>query len=215
MDELKTLVIATRNSGKTSEIREILKDYPIEIKNFDDFGPVPEIEETGTSFEENAYLKASFAARVLGFPALADDSGLLVEALGNEPGIHSARFAGENATDEQRCRLILERLKTETNRKAAFECVISIAIPTGAALTYTGRCEGVIAENPAGSSGFGYDPVFFYPAAGKTFAQMSPAEKNLVSHRGKALQELKDEFDKVLKWISLQMPVFPKSPCKR
>lgn len=215
MDEIRTIVIATRNPGKTIEIRNILKDYPIDIRNFDDFGPIPEIEEDGITFEENAYKKASFAARVLGYPALADDSGLCINALNGEPGVHSARFAGPDATDEERCKLLLEKLKNVADRSAAFECVISIAIPTGQALTYTGRCEGIIAENPAGKSGFGYDPVFFYPPAGKTFAQMTPEEKNRVSHRGRALEEVKNEFDKVLKWIALQMPVIPKSPCKR
>lgn len=215
MEETKTLVIATRNPGKTSEIREILKGYPVEIKNLDDFGPIPEVEEDGATFEENAYKKASFAARVLGFPALADDSGLCVAALNGEPGVHSARFAGPDADDAQRCRRVLEKLKNAADRRAAFECVISIAIPTGQALTYEGRCEGLIAEKPSGISGFGYDPVFFYPPAGKTFALMTPEEKNRVSHRGIALAELCSEFDKVLKWISLQMPVFPKFPCKR
>lgn len=214
MDETTTLVIATRNSGKTSEIRAILDGYPVEIKNLDDFGPIPEIDEDGTTFEENAYKKASFAARVLGFPTLADDSGLSVAALDGAPGIYSARFAGPDATDEQRCRLLLKKLENAPDRSAAFECAISIALPTGQALTYEGRCEGVITEKPSGQSGFGYDPVFFYPPAGKTFAQMSPDEKNRVSHRGRALEELKTEFDKVLKWISLQMPVLPESPCQ-
>ncbi len=215
MDETTTIVIATRNPGKTTEIRDILKNYPVEIRNLNDFGPIPEVEENGTTFEENAYKKASFAARVLGFPALADDSGLRVAALNGEPGIHSARFAGADADDEQRCKLLLDRLKSADDRRAAFECVISIAIPTGQALTYEGRCEGVIAEKPAGKNGFGYDPVFFYPPAGQTFAQMPPEEKNRVSHRGRALTEVGSEFDKVLKWISLQMPVIPKFPCKR
>lgn len=215
MNETTTLVIATRNPGKTAEIKAILKGYPVLIKNLDDFGPIPEIEEDGTTFEENAYKKASFASRVLGFTTLADDSGLSVVALNGEPGIHSARFAGADATDEQRCRLLLEKLQNVTNRRAAFECVISVAIPTGQALTYHGRCEGVITETPSGKSGFGYDPIFFYPPANKTFAQMTPEEKNKVSHRGLALDELKKEFDKVLEWISLLMPIVPNSPCKR
>ena len=215
MNETTTLVIATRNPGKTAEIKAILKGYPVLIKNLDDFGPIPEIEEDGTTFEENAYKKASFASRVLGFTTLADDSGLSVVALNGEPGIHSARFAGADATDEQRCRLLLEKLQNVTDRRATFECVISVAIPTGQALTYHGRCEGVITETPSGKSGFGYDPIFFYPPANKTFAQMTPEEKNKVSHRGLALDELKKEFDKVLEWISLLMPIVPKSPCKR
>ena len=207
MADLITLVIATRNPGKTSEIRDLLKDFPVEIKNLDDFGPIPEVEEDGDTFDDNAYKKASFAAEVLGIPALADDSGLVVEALDGAPGVYSARYAGENATDEQRCSRLLNELKTETNRKAAFECVISIAVPGGPALTYEGRCEGVIAEQPAGDNGFGYDPVFYYPPLKKTFAQLTREEKSRVSHRGRALGEIREEFEKVLTWIRQQMPV--------
>jgi len=204
------LVIATRNKGKTQEIRNLLKDFPVDIKNLDDFGPIPELEEDGDTFDENAYKKASFAARILGQPALADDSGLVVEALGGAPGIHSARYAGENATDEKRCLKLLDEMKEKSNRRAAFECVISIAVPTGAALTYEARCEGLISQNPSGSNGFGYDPVFFYPPYNKTFAQLTMEEKNRISHRGKALAELKSEFDKVLIWIRQNMPVIEK-----
>jgi XTP/dITP diphosphohydrolase len=200
-------VIATRNKGKTQEIKDLLTDYPVDIKNLDDFGPIPQIEEDGDTFDENAYKKASFAARILGLPALADDSGLIVETLGGAPGIHSARYAGENATDQEKYLKLLHEMRGKTNRKAAFECVISVAVPTGAALTYEARCEGIIAEEPAGSNGFGYDPVFFYPPFHKTFAQISRSEKNRISHRGKALAELKSELDKVLVWIRQHMPV--------
>jgi XTP/dITP diphosphohydrolase len=207
MTESLTIVIATRNSGKTAEIRDLLEDFPVEIKNLDDFGPIPEVQENGDTFDDNAYKKASFAAKVLGIPALADDSGLVVEALGGAPGVHSARYAGENATDEQRCSKLLNELKTETNRRATFECVISIAVPGGPALTYEGRCEGVIAGQPAGENGFGYDPVFYYPPLKKTFAQLTREEKSRVSHRGRALEEIRDEFEKILIWIRQQMPV--------
>ena len=207
MDNLITLVIATRNKGKTFEIRDLLKGFPINIKNLDDFGPIPEVEEDGNTFDENAYKKASFAARILGLPALADDSGLLVEALGGAPGIHSARYAGENATDEQRRAKLLQEMEEKTDRRAAFECVISIAVPTGAALTYEARCEGLITTEPVGSNGFGYDPIFYYPPLKKTFAELTMQEKSRVSHRGKALRELRDEFDKVLIWIGQNMPV--------
>ena len=206
MQKKITLVIATRNKGKTAEIEDLLRGFPVDIKNLDDFGPIPHLEEDGDTFDENAYKKASFVARILGLPALADDSGLLVEALNGAPGVHSARYAGENATDKQRCLKLLDAIIGKKNRKAAFECVISIAVPTGPALTYEARCEGVIAEQPAGSNGFGYDPVFFYPPYNKTFAQLTREEKNRVSHRGKALAELKNEFDKVLIWIHQNMP---------
>jgi XTP/dITP diphosphohydrolase len=207
MKESMTLVIATSNKGKTAEIKDLLKGFPVDIKNLNDFGPIPPLKEDGNTFDENAYQKASFAARILGLPALADDSGLLVEALGDAPGIHSARYAGKNATDEQRYLKLLNEMKGKSNRNAAFECVISIAVPTGSALTYEARCQGLITERPAGSNGFGYDPIFFYPPLNKTFAELTREEKSRVSHRGKAFAELKDEFDKVLIWIRQNMPV--------
>ena len=207
------LVLATRNAGKTAEIRDLLKDFPIEIRNLDDFGPIPEIEEDGATFDDNAYKKAHFAARVLGFPALADDSGLVVEALNGAPGVYSARYAGENATDADRCAKLLQAMEGRTHRAAAFECVISIAVPEGPALTYEARCEGRITDQPQGENGFGYDPIFFYPPLNKTFAQMTMTEKSRVSHRGKALRELQAEFDKVLKWIQQHMPIVVRTGC--
>jgi XTP/dITP diphosphohydrolase len=211
--ETQTIVLATRNAGKLAEIRELLTDFPVTIKSLDDFGPIPDVVEDGETFDDNAYKKSSQTARILGLPALADDSGLAVEALGGRPGVLSARYAGVGATDAQRSTKLLAEMDGRTDRRAAFECVISIAVPTGAALTYEARCEGLIAEAPAGENGFGYDPVFFYPPLGKTFAQISRREKGRVSHRGKALMELRGEFDKVLKWIEQQMPVQEKFSC--
>jgi XTP/dITP diphosphohydrolase len=205
MSALIILVIATRNPGKTSEIRELLKDFPVLIKNLDDFGPIPEAVEDGATFDENAYKKSSFTARVLGFPALADDSGLCVDGLDGAPGVFSARYAGENASDKDNNDKLLAELKGKANRQAAFECVISLAVPTGAALTYEARCEGLITEKSAGENGFGYDPIFYYPPLRKTFAQMTQTEKNQVSHRGKALGEMREEFDKVLVWLKQQI----------
>ncbi len=200
------MVIASRNKGKTAEIRELLSGFPITIKNLDDFGPIPEVEEDGQTFDENAYKKASFTARVLGHPAIADDSGLVVDALNGAPGVFSARYAGPDATNEERFGKLLQEMEGVTNRKAAFECVISIAVPTGPALTYEGRCEGIIAESPAGTRGFGYDPIFFYPPLKKTFAELTREEKGRVSHRGKALAEFRNEFDNIIKWIEIHMP---------
>jgi XTP/dITP diphosphohydrolase len=206
MNRNRILVIATRNAGKTAEIRALLADFPVTIKNLDDFGPIPEVIEDGDTFDANAYKKASFTARVLGYPALSDDSGLVVDALDGAPGVHSARWSGPNASDDQRCRKLLTELENQSNRSAAFECVVSIAVPAGPALTYEGRCEGTITRAPAGSNGFGYDPVFFYPPLEKTFAQLTMAEKGRVSHRGKALQQCREEFDKIIKWIDRHMP---------
>jgi XTP/dITP diphosphohydrolase len=205
MEKDITLVIATRNRGKIDEIEDLLSGFPVVLKSYEDFGPVPPIIEDGDSFDDNAYKKASVTARVLGLPTHADDSGLMVAALNGAPGVYSARYAGEEATDAQRCRKILDEMGEEANRKAAFECVISIAVPSGPALTYEGRCEGVIAEKPRGMNGFGYDPIFYCPPLGKTFAELSREEKNRVSHRGKALGELRNEFSKVVIWIDQQM----------
>jgi XTP/dITP diphosphohydrolase len=206
MEPPVNLVIATRNKGKTSEIKSLLSGFPLIIRDLDNFGTIPEVKEDGETFDDNAYKKASFAAKILGFPALADDSGLVIEALGGAPGVHSARYAGENISDEERCLKILNEMKGKSNRKASFECVISIAVPGGAALTYEARCEGLIAEELKGTNGFGYDPIFYFPPLKKTFAELTQQEKNRVSHRGKALKELKDEFDKILIWIRQQMP---------
>lgn len=200
------LVIATRNKGKTREIENILKAFPIIIRNLDDFGPIPEVEEDGETFDDNAYKKASFTARVLGFPALADDSGLIVDALNGEPGVYSARYAGNNATDQENLAKLLKEIKNKENRKASFKCVLSLAIPTGAALTYEASCEGEILSEPVGNNGFGYDPVFYYPKLDKTFAQLTVEEKGRVSHRGKALKDMASEFGKVLEWIEIHMP---------
>ena len=209
------IVLATTNQGKTREIHELLKGFPIEIKNLNDFGPIPEVIEDGTTFDDNAYKKASFTARVLGYPAMADDSGLCVEALDGAPGVWSARYAGENATDADNVKKMLDDLKDKDNRNAAFKCVISIAVPTGAALTYEGECQGVITKKPVGDNGFGYDPLFFYPEFNKTFAQLSIQEKGRVSHRGKALKEIADEMDKIIEWIDINMPKFEQVECKR
>jgi XTP/dITP diphosphohydrolase len=207
------IVLATRNKGKTQEIQDVLQGYPIVVRNLSDFGPIPSIEEDGATFDENAYKKASLTARYLGLPALADDSGLMVDALGGAPGVHSARYAGENATDTQRCEKLLDELGENQNRRAVFECVLSLAVPSGPALTYEGRCEGVIARASDGGNGFGYDPIFYYPPLDKTFAQLTMAEKSLVSHRGKALRELRSEIDKILIWIRRHMPDTPPIGC--
>ena len=214
MQDSISLVVASRNKGKIAEIRHLTKDFPLQIKSLADFGPIPEVVEDGDTFDDNAYKKSSFTARVLGIPALADDSGLLVEALDGAPGVHSARYGGENATDDDRCVKLLGEMDGVVNRKAAFECVISIAVPTGPALTYEARCEGQITDKPYGEKGFGYDPIFYYPDLGKTFAEMTPEEKSQVSHRGKALNEVAREFDKVMVWLRQNMPVQQKFDCK-
>ena len=206
MSEKKMLVVlASRNEGKIAELRELLKDFPVDLKSLNDFGPIPDVVEDGETFDDNAYKKAAFTAKVLGIPAISDDSGLVVEALGGAPGVFSARYAGENASDLDNVKKLLEEMKGKQNRKAAFQCVISIAVPSGPALTYEGSCEGEITTEPRGESGFGYDPVFYFPEFGKTFAESDRADKNRVSHRGRALAEMAGEFDMVLTWLRQRM----------
>jgi len=205
----RPLVLATRNKGKIAEFKTLFSGFPIEMKSLNDFGPIPGVVEDGKTFEDNAYKKAHFTAKILGFPALADDSGLVVEALGGQPGVFSARYAGEGAGDEANILKLLKAMEGVSDRRAAFECVIAIAVPRGPALIYGGRCEGEIAGDRTGKNGFGYDPVFFYQPLGKTFAEMSQEEKNRVSHRGKAMAKLLDEFDKVLIWLAQRLAEEP------
>lgn len=195
------IVLATGNQNKVKEFREILKDFPVELKSLADFGPLPEVVEDGETFDDNAYKKAHHTAKVLGLPAIADDSGLIVDALNGQPGVYSARYAGENATDEDNCTKLLKEMENVDNRSARFKCVISIAVPSGPALTYESSCEGTILHEKRGKSGFGYDPLFYFEEFGKTFAELSMEEKNKVSHRGKAVAELQAELPQILKWL--------------
>jgi XTP/dITP diphosphohydrolase len=199
------IVLATNNQNKVKEFQEMVKDFSIEVKCLKDYGPLPEVIEDGETFDDNAYKKAFHYARVLGIPALADDSGLVVDALDGAPGVYSARYSGENATDRENCDKLLSEMKDKKDRSAHFQCVLSLATPAGPALTWEGRCDGEITRERRGESGFGYDPVFFYKEFGKTFAEISMEEKSRVSHRGKAMQELGSEFDNVLKWLKLRM----------
>lgn len=202
---VRIIVLATRNSGKVREFQQLLKNFPVEIKNLDDFGPIPEVEEDGKTFDDNAYKKALFTAKALGLPAISDDSGLVVNALDGAPGVKSARYAGENATDKANIDKLLKEMDGKDDRRAAFQCVISIAVPSGPALTYEGRCEGEITQKPKGTSGFGYDPVFLCPQYNKTFAELNSDEKNKISHRGKALGDVVAEFDKILAWLEARL----------
>jgi len=200
----KILVLATHNKGKITELRRLLLGYGITIKGLDDFDPIPEAVEDGSSFKENAYKKAYFTAKSLGIPALADDSGLVVRALNGEPGVHSARYAGDHASDEDRYKKLLKEMDGKADRSAYFGCAIAVALPAGQTMTFTGRCDGEITFEPRGDEGFGYDPVFFYPPLKMTFAQIPLEEKNRISHRGKAMAKLKEDFDNVLDWMGLK-----------
>ncbi len=199
------LVIATRNKNKLKEFKEILSDLDIDLQSLDDFGPTPPAVEDGNTFDENAYKKAIHTAKVLGLPALADDSGLVVEALHGAPGVYSARYAGENASDDDNCRKLLAELAGVENRRAYFQCVLSIAVPSGPALTYEGKCDGVIIDDKRGNNGFGYYPIFYFEELGKTFAELTMEEKNRVSHRGKALAEVRSELESIKKWLKQRL----------
>jgi len=197
----RPLVLGTRNRGKIAEFEDLFRETGIEIRSLNDFGPIPPVVEDGETFEDNAVLKARFTARVLGLPAIADDSGLTVKALGGEPGVFSARYAGEGATDRENNLKLLRRMEGIEDREAAFICILAIAVPRGPALIYEGICEGLISKELTTGQGFGYDPLFYYLPLKKTFAQMTQAEKNRVSHRGKAMEELRREIDKVCIWL--------------
>ena len=171
------LVLATHNKGKKREYEFLFKKYPIEVKGFSGFKGIPKIEEEGGTFEEIAKRKAQSASRILGVPTLADDSGLVVEALNGAPGIFSARYAGESADDYQNNLKLLEEMRGKENRNATFVCSIAIAKPAGQVLNYTGRCPGIILNELRGATGFGYDPLFYYPPLSRTFAQLSVEEK--------------------------------------
>ena len=183
------LVLATQNRDKIREIRHLLEELPVTIMTFEDFPDFPDIEETGKTLEENAILKASGIALYTGCAALADDSGLEVDALDGAPGVYSSRFAGPGCTYDDNNRKLLKELEgvPDDKRTARFRTVIAVAWDADKVDTVEGRAEGVITVEKAGGDGFGYDPVFFYPPAGKTFAEMTLEEKNRVSHRGKAL----------------------------
>ncbi|WP_456385015.1 XTP/dITP diphosphatase [Desulfolithobacter sp.] len=199
------IVLATSNQNKVREFKELLKDFPVEIKCLKDYGSLPGVVEDGVTFDDNAYKKSSHYARVLGLPCLADDSGLVVDALNGKPGVYSARWAGEDATDRDNCEKLLKEMEGKKDRSARFMCVLSLATPGGPALTWEASCEGEITTARRGESGFGYDPVFFYPPLGKTFAEIPMEEKNKVSHRGKAMAEFVAEFDKVLVWLKQRL----------
>ena len=198
---MKELVLATRNKGKMREFELLFNGLPLEIKGVSEFRSVTEFEEEGSTFEEIAINKAHYVAKVLDLPAIADDSGLAVEALNGAPGIFSARYAGKSATNNQNNQKLLEKMAGKENRHAMFVCSIAISKPTGQVLMYTGKCSGIILPEPIGTNGFGYDPLFYYPPLEKTFAQLSVEEKSRVSHRGQAMRKVKNDFEKIMIWL--------------
>lgn len=187
---MKKLLVATMNPGKIREIARALESTGIDVFGLDHLGDVPDVEETGATFEENARLKAEAYSSLTGMPVLADDSGIEVDALGGAPGVRSARWGGPELDDPGRCRLLLEKIsgvRDPEKRTARFRCVLAIARGGKTLATFEGVVEGRILTEPRGENGFGYDPVFFHPPSGCTTAQLTTEEKQRISHRGLAI----------------------------
>ena len=184
------LVLASSNRGKVAEFRRILAGLDVELLDADDVD-LPEVEETGSTFAENALLKARAARDATGLPAVADDSGLVVDALGGEPGIFSARYAGRHGDDDANLALVLERLGDRTDRSARFVCVAALATPYGGEQLVEGVLEGTITAAPRGTGGFGYDPILQPLGDTRTTAELTPEEKDAISHRGQAFRGLR------------------------
>ncbi|HEY4601145.1 MAG TPA: XTP/dITP diphosphatase [Cerasibacillus sp.] len=192
---MKKIIIATKNKGKAEEFKTFFAKYDIEAISLLDLpDDMPDIEETGVTFQENAILKAETMANYLGEMVLADDSGLEIDGLDGKPGVYSARYAGEPTDDEKNIEKVLQDLATvpENQRTARFVCVLAVAAPDKETITRTGYCNGKITENKRGSNGFGYDPIFIPENQHLTMAQLSNEEKNSISHRRKAMNQLED-----------------------
>lgn len=192
---MKKLYIASKNKGKVKEIQYVLKNSGIEVLSLTDAPEIPDIHETGSTFEENAFIKAKAVYDILNAPVLADDSGLEVDCLGGAPGVYSARYAGEDATDEDNCIKLLSALKGVENRAAGFRCVLVLYDGKNKHV-FDGVCRGTINHLPKGKTGFGYDPLFVPEGFSETFAELGPETKNKISHRGKALAGLKEYLAK-------------------
>ena len=200
---VREVVIASRNRGKIAEILQIFADLPVRLRSLADFPDAPEVAETGTTFAENARLKAVAAARHAKAWALADDSGLEVDALGGRPGVRSARYAGESATDPANNEKLLRELAAvpDARRTARYRAAMVLAAADASVLAESeGACEGVIGREPKGSSGFGYDPLFILPDFGRTMAELGLEIKNGISHRAVALRRLREKLDE-LRWL--------------
>ena len=192
------IFLATGNKHKIKEIEKIFKMDNVEILSINDGIEIPEVEEDGTTFEENSKKKALEIAKFTNMITIADDSGLCVDALNGAPGVYSARYAGEHGNDLDNNKKLVRELQGIENRKARFVCVITLAKPTGETYSFRGEVEGEIIDAPQGTEGFGYDPHFFMKEYGKTLAEI-PEIKNKISHRARALEKLKENLDEILK----------------
>lgn len=189
---IKEVILATRNKGKVKEFADLLGGVIENVISLDDLDNPPEVIEDGETFTDNALKKARTIAQYSGKPALADDSGLAVDALGGSPGVYSARYSGEGATDKTNIDKLLKELGDNPNREARFVCVLALVFPDGKEIVAKGQCPGVILKEPRGEGGFGYDPVFYLPDRGKTMAEVPPEVKNTISHRARAVMSLKE-----------------------
>lgn len=190
------VVLASHNQKKMVEMKAILSQMGVEVLSQAEVGVDLEPEETGTTFEENARIKAQAVMQATGLPAIADDSGLMVDALGGDPGVYSARYGGPGLDDTGRWQLLLKNMARESNRACKFVSVICCAFPDGGEVMARGECPGILAQGPRGDGGFGYDPIFYLPQLGKTMAQLTPAEKNQISHRARALAGFQKEWER-------------------
>lgn len=194
---MQEIIVATKNEGKIKEMKAIFANKDVQVKSLLDYPSIPDIEETGETFAENAKIKAQAIANVFQRPVIADDSGLIVDALDGAPGVYSARYAGEEKNDEKNNEKLLRELQnvSEQERTARFYCALCVAFPDGKSYIFEGSCEGMIAKEPKGENGFGYDPIFYIPHLKKTMAQLSQEEKNQLSHRAKAIEKLVQSWD--------------------
>ncbi|HSJ46475.1 MAG TPA: RdgB/HAM1 family non-canonical purine NTP pyrophosphatase [Euzebyales bacterium] len=195
---MTTVVLATRNRHKVVELRRILDGAPVELVSGLDLD-VPDVDETGETFAENALLKARACVQATGLPSVADDSGLVVDALDGAPGVRSARYAGEDADDDANLRLVLERLNAATRRTARFVCVAALVTPDGQEVTEDGVVDGVLTDAPRGEGGFGYDPIFIAVGQQRTNAELTPDQKDAISHRGAAFRAIRPHL---VEWAS-------------
>lgn len=195
--KLKEIIIATKNKGKAKEFEQMFSTKGYKVLTLLDFPELQDVEETGTTFEENAILKAEAIATKLAKTVIADDSGLVVDALDGKPGIFSARYSGEEKNDDANIDKVLAELESvpDSERTARFYCALAIANPNQEPVTVFGTCEGMILQERRGANGFGYDPIFFSLEKNKSMAELSASEKNLISHRAKALRKLDEQFN--------------------
>jgi XTP/dITP diphosphohydrolase len=202
---MREIVVATKNKGKASEFENMFSQHGYTVKTLLDYPDVEDIEETGKTFEENAIIKAEAISTLLNTPVISDDSGLIVDALDGRPGIYSARYAGEEKSDEANIDKVLEELKDvpRDQRTARFYCALAVAVPGKSTYTVHGTCEGEILTERKGTNGFGYDPIFYVNEKDCTMAELEADEKNKISHRAKALKALEDRLDTIMTGVTV------------